>query len=148
MGLIALAVIHAWISNHLLNKIENEITYPFPKFKGCTVEFGREWISNFIPRFMMDVITYPCQDPNCSDLTSNNVRNITIYMVRSKRNSVNMYILWIVFKIMESVNMFDGQVTFIFHWSWQMFTDPAPKIRLPSRITRIKAAYNQAGVQV
>ena len=30
-------------------------------FNGCTVEV-REWASNFIPYFIMDVITYPCWD--------------------------------------------------------------------------------------
>ena len=34
-----------------------EITYPFPNFKGEAVEVW-EWISNFIPHFIMDVITY------------------------------------------------------------------------------------------
>ena len=28
---------------------------------GCTTE-DRDWISNFIPHFIMDVITYPCWD--------------------------------------------------------------------------------------
>ena len=37
----------------------DEITYPFPNFNGCTVEVW-EWINNFIPHFIMDVITYPC----------------------------------------------------------------------------------------
>ena len=36
-----------------------EITYPFPNFNGCTVEVW-EWISNFIPHYIMDVITYLC----------------------------------------------------------------------------------------
>ena len=35
-------------------KVWDEITYPFPNFNGCTVEVW-EWISNFIPHFMMDV---------------------------------------------------------------------------------------------
>ena len=35
----------------------DEITYPFPNFKGGTVEVW-EWISNFIPHFTMHVITY------------------------------------------------------------------------------------------
>ena len=35
-----------------------EITYPFQDFNGCTVEVY-EWISNFIPYFITDVITYP-----------------------------------------------------------------------------------------
>ena len=45
------------------------MTYIFPKFKGrtnfngCTVEVC-EWISNFTPHFMMDVIAYPYWDYN------------------------------------------------------------------------------------
>ena len=35
-----------------------EFTYPFPNFNGCTVEVW-EWISNFIPHYIMDVITKP-----------------------------------------------------------------------------------------
>ena len=34
-----------------------EITYPFPIFNGCT-DGVWEWISNFIPHFIMDVIIY------------------------------------------------------------------------------------------
>ena len=51
----------AWI-NFILNKDDinykmwNEITYPFPNFNDCTVEIW-EWISNFIPHFIIDVIT-------------------------------------------------------------------------------------------
>ena len=39
-------------------KVSDEITYPFPNFSGCTVNVC-EWINNFIPHFVMDVITYP-----------------------------------------------------------------------------------------
>ena len=39
----------------------DEITIPFPKFNGCTVEVW-EWISTFTPHFLMDVITYPAWD--------------------------------------------------------------------------------------
>ena len=37
------------------------ITYPFPNFNGCTTGV-REWISNFIPHWSMDVLTYLCWD--------------------------------------------------------------------------------------
>ena len=36
------------------SKVWDEITYPFPNFNGCTVEVW-EWISKFIPHFIMDV---------------------------------------------------------------------------------------------
>ena len=39
----------------------DEISYPFPNFNGSTVEVW-EWISNFIPHFIVHVITYPRRD--------------------------------------------------------------------------------------
>ena len=39
------------------NKVWDVITYPFPNFNGATIEVW-EWISNFIPHFIMDVITH------------------------------------------------------------------------------------------
>ena len=53
--------IPAWISNHMPSKVWDEIINPFPNFNGCTVEVW-EWISNFTPHFIMDLITYPCWD--------------------------------------------------------------------------------------
>ena len=43
----------------MLNKVRDEITYPFLNFNSETVEV-EEWKSNFIPHFIMDVITYAC----------------------------------------------------------------------------------------
>ena len=43
-------LIPIWISNHVSSKVWDEITYPFPNFNGCAIEFW-EWISNFIPHF-------------------------------------------------------------------------------------------------
>ena len=40
------------------SKVWDGITYPFQDFNGATVEVW-EWISTFIPHFVMDVITYP-----------------------------------------------------------------------------------------
>ena len=45
----------AWICNHMPRKVWDGNTYPFLNFNGCTVEV-QDWISNFIPHFMMDVI--------------------------------------------------------------------------------------------
>ena len=42
-------------------KVWDGIIYPFPNFNGTTVEVW-EWISNFIPHFIMDIIAYPCWD--------------------------------------------------------------------------------------
>ena len=39
----------------------DEITYLFPNFNGATVEVW-EWISHFIPCYIIDVIIYPCWD--------------------------------------------------------------------------------------
>ena len=47
--------------NHMPCNVWDEITYPFLNFNGCTVEV-QEWISNFIPHFIMDVTTYPRWD--------------------------------------------------------------------------------------
>ena len=55
-----LTLIPAWIVNYIHHKVEYEITYPLPKFNGCTVEVW-EYIS-FIPHFTRDLITYPCWD--------------------------------------------------------------------------------------
>ena len=41
-----LTCIPAWIRNHMPSKVWDEITYPFPKFNGCTIEVW-EWISIF-----------------------------------------------------------------------------------------------------
>ena len=49
------------INNHMPSKVWNEITHQFLNFNGCTVKVY-EWISNFIPHFVMDAITYPCWD--------------------------------------------------------------------------------------
>ena len=46
------------VSNHMPNKVCNEITYPFQNFNSCTNDIW-EWICNFIYQFVMDVITYP-----------------------------------------------------------------------------------------
>ena len=56
-----ITLIPAWISNHRLTTVWGENTYPFPNFNGSTVEVW-EGISNLIPRFIMDVITYPYCD--------------------------------------------------------------------------------------
>ena len=46
---------------HLPSKVWDEITYPLQNLNGEAVEV-LEWISNFTPHFIMDVITYPCWD--------------------------------------------------------------------------------------
>ena len=46
------------VGNHMPRKVWDEITYQFPNFNSCILEFW-ELISYFIPHFIMDVITYP-----------------------------------------------------------------------------------------
>ena len=53
-----LTLIPAWINNHMQSKMSGEFTDPFPNFSFPTVEVW-EWISNFIPHFIMNVILYP-----------------------------------------------------------------------------------------
>ena len=36
----------------------NDITYPFPNLNSCFIKVW-EWINNFTPHFIMDVISYP-----------------------------------------------------------------------------------------
>ena len=55
----------ALISNDIPSKCQCKMWDPltdlFPNSEGCTVEVW-EWISNFIPHFIMELITYPCGD--------------------------------------------------------------------------------------
>ena len=48
-----------WISNHMPSKVWDEITNPSLNFNDATAEV-KEWTSNLIPHFIMDIITYPC----------------------------------------------------------------------------------------
>ena len=58
---LRLSLISAGISNHMPSKVWDEISYPFSNFNGSTVEVW-EWICNFTPHYIMDVITNPCWD--------------------------------------------------------------------------------------
>ena len=51
--------IPAWISNQMSSHMLNEITYPFPNLNSGAIE-AWECLSDFIPQFMMEAITYPC----------------------------------------------------------------------------------------
>ena len=50
-----------WISNYIHYKVWDQITYPFINFNSANIEV-KEWISNFIIKFIVNVITYPCWD--------------------------------------------------------------------------------------
>ena len=53
------------------SKVWGEISYP----NGYTVEVW-EWINNFIPHFMMDVITYPCWNLKLNHVSKRGLRNV------------------------------------------------------------------------
>ena len=48
----------AWISYYISSKVWDEINHRLTDFPGATDGF-REWTSNFVPHFTVDVITYP-----------------------------------------------------------------------------------------
>ena len=52
-----LTLILARISNRMASKMWGKITYAFPNFNGAAVEVWG-WIRNFVPYFVMDVITF------------------------------------------------------------------------------------------
>ena len=41
---------------HMLGKVQDEISYPFPNFNGC-IDKVWEWINNFIPHIIIGVIS-------------------------------------------------------------------------------------------
>ena len=45
----------------MLSKVWGEATYPFPNLNSAAIEVG-ELTNNFIPHFIIDVITYPYWD--------------------------------------------------------------------------------------
>ena len=47
--------------NYIQYNVWDEIAYPVPNFNGCTIKVW-EWISNFTPHLLVDVITNPCWD--------------------------------------------------------------------------------------
>ena len=51
----------ARICSYIHYNVWDEITHPFPKFNGTTVKVW-EWMSNFIPCFIVHVITHPYWD--------------------------------------------------------------------------------------
>ena len=57
------------------------MTYPIPNVNGYTVEVW-EWIHNFIPHFIMDVITYPCCDQSLTILIRGALVSLSIYVLR------------------------------------------------------------------
>ena len=49
------------MSNYIYDKVWDEIAYPFPNVNTQAAEVW-ELISNFIPHFTVNVISYPCYD--------------------------------------------------------------------------------------
>ena len=89
-----LTLITEWISNHMASEVWDEIIYPLQNFIGCTVG-GWEWITYFIPRIKMDVITYACWDICQSMLVKggswNPVKNTLCSKTKHKRR---VHIFW------------------------------------------------------
>ena len=67
------------------SKVWDEIIYPFPNFNGAAVEVW-EWISNFIPYLIIDVITYPYWDQSKSMLVKRG-------LVKEQPNAILDYII-------------------------------------------------------
>ena len=63
--------------DHMISKVLGEINYPFPNFNGCTVEVW-EWISNFIPHFIMEAIAY--KDTQILDIVLMKSRSLDLRM--------------------------------------------------------------------
>ena len=63
-----LSSIPAWIGNYVPSKLWDEITYPFLNCNSCAVEVF-EWINNFIPHIVINVITYSC----CRDFNGHGI---------------------------------------------------------------------------
>ena len=49
------------LDTRILKPEHNEIIYPFPNFYGAAGKVW-QWLDNFIPKFIMNVITYRCWD--------------------------------------------------------------------------------------
>ena len=63
----------------------DEITYPFPNINGTTMEVW-EWISDVIPRIMMDAIIHPCWDSSSYMLVKSPRKQITSCTPVSSQN--------------------------------------------------------------
>ena len=81
--------IPAWISNHLSSKVWDQITYTFPNLNSATVEVWK-WISNFIPNFVMDVITHSCWDK--SSCSGSKITKLWCFLVWCHLNTNAKYV--------------------------------------------------------
>ena len=57
------------------SKLWDEITYSFPNFHGAIVEIW-EWISDFVPHFIVNVVTYPWWNYSESVLVKGAIRTV------------------------------------------------------------------------
>ena len=73
------------------SKVWSEITYPFSNFNGCTIEVW-EWISYFLPHFVMGVITYPWWDK--LKLVHISKRNQEELMISDTKGSPRSWVEW------------------------------------------------------
>ena len=89
------AGVPVWISNYIHYDVWDRITYPLSNFNGAAVEV---WgcISNFIPHFIIHVITYPCWDQSYSMLVKGAPRVqlmqwIEVYLDRGLDNHYDVH---------------------------------------------------------
>ena len=102
------------ISNHMSCKVWDEITYQFSNFNGCAVEI-LEWISNFTPYFIIDIITY-C--PACrTTLVATRFRVAVICPIIQVPHCIRVffYFVWFVF-INHIFNFIMNYVPIVTFW--------------------------------
>ena len=77
----------------------DEITYPLPNFSGGAVE-AWDWLSNFTPHIIMDVITFPFWDESQAMVVKGNAftcHDVLMALFASSNNLVRrckMRVLW------------------------------------------------------
>ena len=68
------------INNHMSSRVWDEIIYHFPNFNGFNFELW-EWITNFVRRFIMDIIIYPCWDESESMSLEGDTEKMSVILI-------------------------------------------------------------------
>ena len=84
-------LISAWISNYIHNKVWTELLIHSQTSTVATVEVW-EWISNFIPHFMMNVITH--LEAMVSQIISTSTVCSKIVRASTRENIKALHVLW------------------------------------------------------
>ena len=77
----------------MVRKTGYQITCPFPNFKGCTFEFS-EWISNFIPHIIIDIIKVFIQIVRTGYLCISAYISIAMCSAVRKKYSLGLNVQW------------------------------------------------------